>query len=78
MNYQSTNKISAILSCSSFSMAYQPLKMATHPCVAETLNKSGFPKEFGVIGIAGYFVDLTAELSVASKTAGVFRLYRNA
>jgi hypothetical protein len=37
MNYQSTKKISAILSCSSFSMAYRPLKMATHPCVAETL-----------------------------------------
>jgi hypothetical protein len=30
-------------------------------------------EEFGVIGIAGYFVDLTAELSVTSKTAGVFR-----
>jgi hypothetical protein len=28
----------AILSCSSFAMAYQPLKMATHPCVADTLN----------------------------------------
>jgi hypothetical protein len=38
MNHQNTNKISAILSCSSFSMAYQPLKMTTHPCVAETLN----------------------------------------
>jgi len=38
MNYQSTKKISAILSFSSFSVAYQPLKMATHPCVAETLN----------------------------------------
>ena len=37
MNYQNTNKISAILSCSSFSMAYRPLKMAMHPCVAETL-----------------------------------------
>jgi hypothetical protein len=38
MNYQNTKKISAILSFSSFSMAYQPLNMATHPCVAETLN----------------------------------------
>jgi hypothetical protein len=43
MNYQNTNKISAILSCSSFSMAYQPLKMTTHPCVAETLFNSEFP-----------------------------------
>ena len=31
----------AILSCSLFSMAYQPLEMATHPCVADTLNESG-------------------------------------
>ena len=34
-------------------------------------------EEFGVICIAGYSVDLTAELSVTSKTAGVFRLCRN-
>jgi hypothetical protein len=38
MNYQSTNRISAILSCSSFSVADKPLKMAIHPCVVETLN----------------------------------------
>jgi hypothetical protein len=38
MNYQSTNKISAVLYYSSFSMAYRPLKMATLPCVAETLT----------------------------------------
>jgi hypothetical protein len=38
MNYQSTKKISAILSYSSFSVVDKPLKMATHSCVAETLN----------------------------------------
>ena len=38
MNYSEHKKISAILSISSFSVADQPLKMATHPCVAETLN----------------------------------------
>ena len=35
-------------------------------------------EKFGVIGIAGYPVDLTAESSVTSKTAGVFRSVRNA
>jgi hypothetical protein len=47
-------------------------KMAVSPYTATVLE------EFGIIGIAGNFVDLTAELSVTSKTAGVFRLYRNA
>jgi len=46
-------------------MNYQ--KMAVSPYTATELE------EFGVIGIAGYSADLTAELSVASKTAGVFR-----
>ena len=46
--------------------------MAVSPYTANELE------EFGVIRIAGYSGDLTAELSVASKTAGVFRSYRNA
>jgi hypothetical protein len=43
-------------------------KMAVSPYTATELE------EFGVIGIAAYSADLTAELSVASKTAGAFRL----
>jgi hypothetical protein len=38
LNDKNTNRINAILSGSSFSKAYLPLTMATHPCVAETLN----------------------------------------
>ena len=47
-------------------------KMAVLPYTATELE------EFGVIGIAAYSGDLTAELSVTSKTAGVFWLCRNA
>ena len=47
-------------------------KMAVSPYTATELE------DFGVIGITDYSEDLTAELSVASKTAGVFRLCRNA
>ena len=43
-------------------------KMAVSPYTATKLE------EFGVIDIAGYSEDLTAELSVTSKTAGVLRL----
>jgi hypothetical protein len=41
--------------------------------MAVSPNTATLLEEFEVVGIAGYFADLTAELSVTSKTAGVFR-----
>jgi hypothetical protein len=38
MNYKNRNGIKCDFILFSFSMAYQPLKMATHPLVAATLN----------------------------------------
>jgi len=38
MNYQITNRINCDFILLLFSMAYRQVEMATHPCVAETLN----------------------------------------
>ena len=59
--------------------------MACRGFFDNALSKTGgisayrdWSEEFGVIGIAGYSVDLTAELSVTSKTAGVLGRIRGA
>ncbi|NNJ95769.1 MAG: hypothetical protein HKP12_01255 [Gammaproteobacteria bacterium] len=72
-----TRKKKCDFSFSSFSITFLIENGGTFMCRTETLNQS-FLKEFGVIGIADYSEDLTAELSVTSKTAGAPRFIRGA